>query len=271
MELALHQVSMMDVDPLTLIDLAADTGCTGVCYFVNTPLLPSGEDTIDLGFPLVTEAMLPEVLAKLSDRGIKVRNIEFFPVTENLNLKDYRPGLEIGRKLDATMIVTHIHDADFARAAANLGRLGALAAEYGLGVALEFTPLFPACATIEDAVRIITASGSGNVRIGVDALHLERGGGSPADVAAVDPALIGYAQICDGPLGRGEGYFDEALDRQIAGTGQFPLRELASILPPHTQYDVETPLPRHAARGVSAAERAQLAVDGARWMLAGMD
>lgn len=257
----------MDVDPLTLIDLAADAGCDGVCVFVNTPLLPSEDGQIDLGFPLVTRELVPAFKQRLAERNIGVGNVEFFPVTEALNLDDYRAGLQIGQDIGASRIVTHIHDGNFDRAAANLNALGKLAAEYGLTACLEFTPLFPACASIHDAVRIIEASGSDNVRIGVDALHLERSGGTPADVAAVDPQLIGYSQICDGPRGRGEGYFDEALDRQIAGTGEFPLRELIRVLPKHTAYDVETPLLKLANQGVPAAERVRLAVEGVRAVL----
>ena len=37
-----------------------------------------------------------------------------------------------------------------------------------------------------------------NLAIGIDILHLVRSGGSPADVAALDRGLIGYAQLCDG-------------------------------------------------------------------------
>lgn len=268
MNIALHQVSVMDVDPLTLVDLAADAGCDGICVFAHTPLLPSGDGEIDLGFPLVTSEMVPALKQRLRERNVRVGNVEFFPVTEDLNLDDYRAGLRIGQDIGAARIVTHIHDPQFDRAAGNLFALGAVAAEYGLVVCLEFTPLFPACPSIGEAVRIIKASGSDNVRIGVDALHLERSGGTPEDVAAVDPALIGYSQICDGPRGRGEGYFDEALDRLVAGTGEFPLRELARALPAHTAYDIETPLAKLADQGISAAERVKLAVDGARWMLA---
>jgi sugar phosphate isomerase/epimerase len=268
MELALHHVSVLDVDPLTLVDLAADSGCALVCVFTYTPLLPSEDGEIDLGFPLVTDALLPAMLKKLADRDIGVGNIEMFPITETLDLEKYRHGLGIGQALGAKRLVTHIHDPVFDRAAENLAKLGELAKEYGLVPCLEFTPLFPACASIEDAVKIIRASGSDNVKIGVDALHLERSGGTPADVAAVDPSLIGYAQICDGPLGLGSGYFDEALDRLVAGTGQFPLRELARVLPAHTAYDVETPLKKLADQGVPASERVRMAVEGARWMLA---
>jgi len=267
MDLALHQVSVMDVDPFTLVNLAADAGCDAVCVFTNTPLLPSAEGKIDLGFPMVTKAMVPEFNALLKARNIMVGNVEFFPITPDLDLESYREGMEIGQAIGAARLVTHIQDSNFDRAAKNLKKLGDMARQYGITCALEFTPLFPDCATLQSAVDIIKASGSDNVRIGVDALHLERSGGSPADVAAIDPQLIGYAQICDGPLGLGENYFDEALNRKVAGTGQFPLTDLIKVLPAHTAYDVETPLRDLADAGVPAVERVRMAVEGARRLL----
>ena len=68
----------MDVDPLTLVDLAADNGCDGVCVFVNTPLLPSKDGQIDLGFPLVTSELVPAFKQRLAERNIGVGNVESF-------------------------------------------------------------------------------------------------------------------------------------------------------------------------------------------------
>jgi sugar phosphate isomerase/epimerase len=268
MNLALHQVTVMDVDPLTLIDLAADAGCTGVSVFTHTPKLPTADGAVDLGFPLVTEAMLPAFRARLKERGVSVGNIEFFPLGIDPSFEEFRCSLALGAELGARMAVAHLHDPEPLRAAESLARFGMLANEYGLGVGLEFMPLSPACPSLHVAVERILASGSRNVRLGIDALHLERSGGSPADVAAIDPALIGYSQICDGPGGIASNYSQEALDRQVAGTGQFPLRALARALPAHTAYEIETPLARLIARGVPAAERVRMTVGGARWMLA---
>ena len=38
------------------------------------------------------------------------------------------------------------------------------------------------------------------VRLGRNALHLQRSGGTPADVSAVAPERLHYVQLCDGPF-----------------------------------------------------------------------
>jgi len=268
MDLALHHLTALDTDPVTLVDLAADTGCTGVCLFVASPETPLSGGNVDLSFPAVTEAMLPEVSRRLADRNVRVCNVEYFPLDSNPPFDRFRKGMAIGNALGARMAVTHIHDPEPSRAAENLARLADLAAEHGLDVGLEFMPLSPACPSVHRAADYVRAAGRRNVRIGVDALHLARSGGTPADIARIDPQLIGYAQLCDGPVGVSADYLAEALDRQIAGHGSFPLVALAQALPSHTIYDVETPLPGLAGKGVSARERTRLAVDGARLVLA---
>ncbi|MNE90157.1 hypothetical protein D3C80_1876410 [compost metagenome] len=44
----------------------------------------------------------------------------------------------------------------------------------------------------------------------------------------------------------------------------FPLAELLRALPPAAALDVEVPMPWLAAQGISASQRARLAVEGAR-------
>lgn len=268
MELALHQVTALDVDPLTLVDLAADNGCTKVCVFTNAPALPTDDGGVDLGFPLVTEALLPVLKDKLAQRNVSVGNIEFFPIDIDPPLEDYRRGIEIGKALGAVRAVAHMFDSDLERGSASLRRFADMVAEYDMEVGLEFMPLSPACATINRAAEYIRASGAINVRIGVDALHLERSGGSPADIIATDPALIGYSQLCDGPLGVATDYLAEALDRQVPGTANFPLVAMIKALPAGTEFDVETPLSSMAIAGVSPDQRVRLAVAGARAVLA---
>lgn len=264
MDIALHQVTALDIGPLELVDLAADNGCAKVCVFTNAPALPTEDGGVDLGFPMVTRILLPVFKAKIAERGLTVGNIEFFPLDIDPPFEQYREGLAIGSELAAVRAVVHMFDPDLNRGARSLARFAAMAAEYGLDVGLEFMPLSPACPTLERAADYIRASGAGNVRIGVDALHLARSGGSPADIAAINPSMIGYSQLCDGPLGIKSDYLEEALDRKVPGTADFPLVELIKALPLHTDFDIETPLFSLANAGVSAAERVRQAVEGAR-------
>ena len=78
--------------------------------------------------------------------------------------------------------------------------------------------------------------------LGDDALHLFRTGGTLDALRAVDPAVIGYAQICDGPDLRVTGdYLDEAMHRMVPGTGVFPLQKFVGILGAQVDLDIEVP------------------------------
>jgi len=81
-----------------------------------------------------------------------------------------------------------------------------------------------------------------NLQIAVDALHFFRTGGRLDELRRVDPSIIGYAQICDGPdLRVGNDYLEEAMHRMIPGKGAFPLAEFLSALPPGIDIDIEVP------------------------------
>jgi len=261
--LALHHFTLCDVSPLELVPIAAEVGCAGVCLFVESP--PG------FGFPLVTPAMRGELLARLRDHGVRVTNLEFFSLTEAVDLEGFRPALALGAELGARLAVTHIHDPDPLRATDCLGRFAELAGEYGLQLGLEFMALTPGCTSLAAAAGFVERVGRANLGIGVDALHLARTGGTPAEVAALAPGLIAYAQLCDGPLLPAgvdalapARYVEEAFNRLPPGQGVFPLEELLRALPPAAAVDVEVPMPRLAAQGVSAVQRARLAVEGAR-------
>ncbi|MBM3218211.1 MAG: sugar phosphate isomerase/epimerase, partial [Candidatus Rokubacteria bacterium] len=70
------------------------------------------------------------------------------------------------------------------------------AAQYGLQVCLEFA-VYTGVRTLTPAAHVVARSKRANASVLIDALHWSLSGGLPAHVAAVDPALLRYAQICD--------------------------------------------------------------------------
>jgi len=88
-----------------------------------------------------------------------------------------------------------------------------------------------------------------------------------AEIAALDPALIGAAQICDGPLAHPgqDAYRHEALfERGIPGEGELPLLDFLKTIPADVLVSPEVPLRALRASGVSIHECARRAVEGAR-------
>jgi sugar phosphate isomerase/epimerase len=259
-KLALHHLSLLDVDPLTFVDIAAEAGCSGVCVFAY--ISQTGVSGFQL--PSVTKAMLPDMKRRVADKGLTVDKADFFVISDNPPFDEYRGGFEIAANLGAKFAITLVYDTVTKRATENLAKLATIAAEYGLTLAIEFMSIAPGCKTIEDANAMIRAAGRDNIGISIDALHLERSGGKPSSLAAIDPKLLVSAQICDGPLGISDTYIPESLDRMVPGEGQFPLVDLVKALPSFTAYDIETPVPKLQAAGVSPLDRARRLVAGAR-------
>ena len=270
--LALHHTTVLQCSPPELVSIAAELGCDGVCVFVHAPTNPGAGRP---AFPRVTPAMLPEMRARLRDTGVKVTNLEYFPLTANVALQDYRAALELGAELGAQRAVVHLHDIEVNRGSDSLARFADMALECGLAVGLEFVGLSTGCPNLVRALQLVERAGRANLGVGVDALHLQRTGGSPADLAGVDARLLSYAQLCDGPALADPGqaldhtrYVAEVFNRLAPGEGVFPLKELIQALPPDIPCDVEVPALRLIKAGVAPIEHARRAVMGARQVLA---
>lgn len=120
-----------------------------------------------------------------------------------------------------------------------------VAATYGLGVDIEFMG-WRRVDSLGEAIRVLEAAQVRNGGVLIDALHLARTGGSPADLKAVSPGLIRSVQICDAPAA---GPCDEAgvirearSGRLPPGEGELPLPELVAALPAEAAISVEVPV-----------------------------
>jgi sugar phosphate isomerase/epimerase len=259
--LGLHQMNALEVPATELVSMAHEVGCQFVCVFVNVPLP-------DLPFGPVTPGMAPELLARLDATGVTVNNVEFFPLTEDVDVDSFRPAVELGAQIGGQRLVTIVEDVVESRAVENLARLADLAAEYGMKVGLEFMPVTPGCTSIHSAARLIRLAGRSNAGFAVDCLHLVRSGGSAADVAAIPEELFGYAQICDGlDLEVRSDYLPEVFERTVPGEGVFPILAILDALPATVPVDVEVPSTVRAEQGVPALQRARQAATAARDLL----
>jgi sugar phosphate isomerase/epimerase len=259
--LSLDHLTIFDVSPPELIDIAAGLDVPLVSLWTQLPL------KADL--PLVTQANKGETLARMRATGVKLGNMECFNLTPEVVPEDFRPAVELGAELGATSLVAiNAWDPQRSRALDNFAALCRIAAEFGMKVNVEFISMGKV-RTLEDAVAFITDSGQSNVGVTVDALHLVRTGGTADDTRKVDPKLIGYVQICDGPAGLArEEWNDEGFEqRQVPGEGEFPLADIIAAVPPGVVIAAEVPQRSRREAGVSAAERARLAVEGTRRLL----
>lgn len=254
-QLGIAHFTTIDVEPLAFVQMAARIGYARVGLRLH-PAFP-GAPYYEI--PVTSESMR-SMRACLADNNISVYDIEFAVIDPNFQTATLAPILESAATLGAQRLSVCGDDADVARLVDNFGRLCDLAAEHGMGVDLEVMP-WRTVGTLASATNIIQASGRSNAAILVDALHLSRSGGDPADLRLLPAAKIMSAQLCDAVAVRpktNEALMTEARsERLLPGTGALPLQRLISELPDHTKLSVEVPTiglaPEQHARSVYVA------------------
>jgi sugar phosphate isomerase/epimerase len=147
------------------------------------------------------------------------------------------------------------------------GTLAEMAAAHGMETTVEFAPSL-ALADLDGALAAVRHVARSDFRLLIDCMHLVRAGHSAADLAAVDPELIGYVQLSDNTVRqRGVTYRDDSIDRMVPGEGEFPLREILAVLPPGVVIGLEVPMRSRAEAGEPTRERARRCVAAARRLL----
>lgn len=226
--------------------------------------------------PGPSEADVAALRRRVDDLGIAVLDVEY----GNLTADDHAAGwhrrlVEIAAALDAGHVLVISSDPDRDRAAERLAALADHAtAAGGPPLALEFMR-FTEVRRLSDALDVLARSGlpAGRAGVLVDALHLARGGDDPGALAAADPALLPYLQVCDAPADPpGDGDDDRALGhearhtRLLPGDGALPLTALLAAAPPHVPLSVEV-LSDDLRTRLPPRERAQVCLDATRRLL----
>jgi sugar phosphate isomerase/epimerase len=169
--------------------------------------------------------------------------------------------LDAGVRLGARAALVICNDPDEARLVDRFAAVCAAAGERGLRACLEFM-IFSSVRTLADVLRIVQRTAHPAGAILVDALHLQRSGGTPAEVAATPSRLLPYAQLCDASLlpvrpPERVALTEARTGRLLPGDGELPLRSLVHALPEGAALAVESPVAGFAGR--RAAEVADLA------------
>lgn len=271
-QIIVHQLNAVGVSPAEFIRISGDNQAQGVTLFTNdgSNALPRSNSGLTYPVP-VTPEMTRDVRNALKDHGMALDAVEFFPLTDDIDLTVYVPAMALGAELGAKRISSHIFIRDDVLVVDKLGKLCDLAAKEGLTVTSEFCPLTPGNPSLARATWLVDQVGSARFRIGVDSLHLIRSGATVADVAALDPSYIGVVQINDSHgLHTSSDYISEVHNREAPGRGDLPLKELIAVLPAAMPLEVEVPAAHRRAAGVSAAEHVRDCIDGTRDILAAM-
>lgn len=263
--LGLAQLGFLELDPPTLIDVAARAGFTTVSVRTRAAVRGGPQYPLRPG-----SALSRRTLACARGSGVGILQVELLALGRESDEVSWRSVVEGGAAVGATRVVAVGDDADEHLLADRLARLCELAAACGMTVDLEFMPFRP-LATLAQALRIVELAARDNARVMVDALHLFRCGGSVADVASAAASRLGVLQLCDAPLAAParEELAGEARERRLLpGEGELPLPGLLAAFSPAAPLVAEVPVAPPAS-ALSPLERAQRVYRAAAALLAG--
>lgn len=210
--------------------------------------------------------------AALHDMGVAISVGEGFFGRDGSDMRDYAGDLDIMADLGVGRVNMLSFDSDLGRCIDQFARFAEMASARGLVSVIEFMPHY-VVRDLATTAELIGRIGNPDLAILVDAMHFFRSGGSPSDLAAVDPRLIGYAQLCDVPrICPFETYSYEArFERLPPGEGELPIAEFLAAVPRDLVIGLEIPQRVRAEAGVGPYDRIAPAVATASAMLAALD
>ncbi|MBR1219022.1 sugar phosphate isomerase/epimerase [Bradyrhizobium sp. U87765 SZCCT0131] len=253
--LSLAHLTLISADALALIDAAAAARFShvGLRIVPPTPDAPMRPVIGDKPYQR-------DILARLAETGLNVLDIEAFWLTPDTDIAAIAPAFAFGAELGATYVVVVGNDPERTRLVERFAALSELAQRHGLKTSLEFIP-YSTVASLDDAASVVRAAAQPNAGLLVDALHLSRSGGTPAQLAALPQGLVHYLHLCDAPAvpppdvagmkreARGE--------RCYPGEGGLPLAAFLGAVAADVPVGIEAPDGRRAA--LSFAEQARQA------------
>lgn len=264
--ISLASLTVLELSPPDMVDVAARAGYS----HVGLRLIPATPE--EHHFPLVADAGLRrQTLQRLRDTGIGVLDIEILRLQPATRSSDFKAVLEAGAEFGASEVLVAGNDADEQRLTDNFAALCELAEGYGLFPHLEFMPWTDA-ANLQQASRIVERAGRANGCVLVDAFHFDRSASRLEDLQALPPSRMRYAQLCDvagpRPHDMAEILRQARNERRFPGDGDCDLPGLLRSLPSGIPLSLEIPTRQLLEQGVSAQQRAQMAIDKTRALLA---
>lgn len=264
--LSLAALTVLELSPPEMVEVAARAGYS----HVGLRLVPATAE--EHHFPLVADAGLRrQTRQRLQDSGVAVLDIEILRLKPETRVPDFEAILAVGAEFGATEVLVACNDADEARQTDNFAALCDLARPFGLHPHLEFMPWTDA-RDLEQAARIVATANRENGGVLVDAFHFDRSASRLDALRDIPPARLRYAQLCDvagpRPDDMAEILRQARNERRFPGDGDCDLLGLLGALPRDIPLSLEIPTRQLLEQGVSALQRAQMALNKAQAVLA---
>jgi sugar phosphate isomerase/epimerase len=241
-QVGLAQLSLVGTAPPDLVVIAAEAGFD----FIGARVRPvtATERAYDLQ---PGSTMLKDTLARMRDTGVTVKDVEFLLLDGSDQREAWLRMMAAGQALGASSLTVAGADADTSRLADTLARMTEDGRGFGIVPALEPISYQPVN-SMPAAAELARQAGC---KIVVDALHFNRFGGTPEQLAG-SLELVPLLQLCDGPaagpVSRDGLVTESRSERGVPGEGEFDLAALVAAFPAGTPVSVETPSDRRVAQ-----------------------
>lgn len=252
-KISLAALTVLDATPVEMVRTARR------CGYSHVGLRPVPATPEENHVPILDHtANRRELKATLANEGIAVLDCEIVRLTDRIDWDLMAQVVEFSRDFGADRLLVADNDPDPVRSKESLARLAELSAESGVTACLEFMP-WTCAPDLRSARELI--HGIDGAALLIDAFHLARSGGQPADLLHDD--RVSYLQLCDiaGPIPPVDDILREARsNRLFPGEGEVDLAGLLGRYP-GLPISLEVPADRLREAGTSAMERAQRAID----------
>ncbi|MFT4233120.1 MAG: TIM barrel protein, partial [Leucobacter sp.] len=222
----------------------------------------------------------PEEIRALCDRlGLAIELFQPFRDFEGVddetladNLRRARAKFEVMRRLGARMMllcsnVATATDPSPEVAAAQLGALADLAAEYGIAIAYEALAWGRYVNDYRDAWRIVERADRPNLGVCLDSFHILSRGHDPAGIEDIDPDKLYFLQLADAPAMDMDVLSWSRHHRLFPGEGDFDLvRFLSHVVLAGYRGPLSLEVFNDTFRQTDAKRTAAHAVRSLRWL-----
>lgn len=263
--LAIERLCVFGMPPVQFVTLAADLGCR----YISTGLTPVVFNPH--GYPKWSLRDDPQLrrdlVAAMRDRDVSISLCEGFGIAADADVSRYASDLDMLVELGVNRINIASMERDLQRTLDQFALLAEMAVARGIESTIEIGP--GPISKLPAALAAVRHVGKAYFRLLIDTMHFVRSGSGAADIAALDPKVIGYVQVCDVPLkSRHSSYMDEALhERMVPGTGELPIVDILRALPDDVVIGVEVPQRSLAEAGVTPHDRVARCLEATRELI----
>jgi sugar phosphate isomerase/epimerase len=183
-----------------------------------------------------TDATTRAVAERLRETGVELLDVEVVWIKPGPANPDHLRIVDIGAELGARNVLCVSSEPDAIAAREKLHQIIEHGTRRGIRINLEFG-LFTEVKTIHQARALLEKIDGPSAGLLIDSLHWHRSSGTLADIEAIPPRWLSYAQLCDAPLPGAnpadpQAILIEAIDgRMPLGEGGLPLGDILDRLP----------------------------------------